>query len=160
MNSVVVYRRREAIGDSFMGSGNGGGSVDDDFSRRLGNIENDVAELKAEVRSISATIPHLATKADLKAEIGSLRAEIAGVRTEIATQIGSVRAEITGVRTEVATQIGSVRTEIADVKTTVAKVETQLASMETALIKWIIATVLTATGLTSGIAFSIAKFVH
>ena len=84
--------------------------MDDDFSRRLGNVENDVAELKAEVRAISATIPHLATKADLKAEIG--------------------------------------------------KVETQVASMETALIKWIIATVLTATGLTSGIAFSIAKFVH
>ena len=117
MNSVVVYRRGEAIGDSFMGSGNGGGGVDDDFSRRLGNIENDVAELKAEVRAISATIPHLATKADLKAEIGNVRAEI-------------------------------------------GKVETQVASMESAIIKWIIATVLTATGLTSGIAFSIAKFVH
>ena len=113
MNSVVVYRRGEAIGDSFMGSGNGGGSVDDDFSRRLGNIENDVAELKAEVRAISATIPHLATKADLKAEIGNVRAEI-------------------------------------------GKVETQVASMESAIIKWIIATVL----MTSGIAFSIAKFVH
>ena len=138
MNSAVVYRRRDVIADSFIDSGNGGGGLDDDFSRRSGNVESDVSELKAEVRAISAIIPHLATKADLKAEIGSVRAEIVGVRVEVA----------------------EVRVEVADVRTAVAKVETQVASMETTIIKWIVATVLTASGLTSGIAFSIARFVH
>lgn len=56
-----------------------GDSVDDDFLRRLGNVETAISELRAEVRAISATIPYLATKADLKAEIGEVRAEIAGV---------------------------------------------------------------------------------
>ena len=123
----------------------------DDILRRLGNVETDVSELRAEVRVISATIPHLATaaavseilaviphlatKADLKADIGEVKAEIGSLRTEMRTEIGSLR-------TEMRMEIGSVRTEIA--------------AMETAIIKWIIATVLT----TAGIAFSIAKFVH
>jgi hypothetical protein len=133
MNSVVVYRHGGSTADSFVGSGSGGGGVDD-ILRRLGNVETDVSELRAEVRAISATMPHLATKADLKAEIGEVRAEIGSVRTEIA----SVRVEVQ-----------SVRVEVADVKTKVA-------SMETAIIKWMVATVLT----TAGVAFSIAKFVH
>lgn len=102
MNSVVAYRNREVVIEPrVMGCGYCGGRVDE-MSRRLGNIESDVAELKADVRAISAIIPHLAT-----------RAEIAELRTEIA-------------------------------------------SMETTIIKWIIATML-ATG---GLAFSFAKFVH
>ncbi len=51
----------------------------------------------------------LATKSDLKTEIGSLRtelkAEIAAVRTELTT-------EIIGLRTELKTDIGDLRTEL------------------------------------------------
>jgi ribosomal protein L29 len=157
MNSVVVYRGRGAITDSFGGSGSGGGGVDD-VLRRLGNVETDVSELRAEVRAISATLPHLAkaasvseilavtphlaTKADLKSEIGEVRAEIGSLRTEMKTELGSLRTEMTA-------EIGSVRTEIAGVKTAVA-------TLETAIIKWIVGTTLT----TAGVAFTIAKFVH
>ena len=129
MNSVVVYRRRGAITDSFVGSGSGGGGVDDDILRRLGNVETDVSELRAEVHSISATIPHLATAAsvsDLRSEVAAISAVIPHLATK------------------------------ADLKAEIGKVETQVASLEAAIIKWIIATVLT----TAGLAFSIAKFVH
>ena len=135
MNSVVEYRRRDDVTQSPVGSGSGGGGVDD-FLRRLCNVENDVraisatlpslatavsvSNLRAEVTAIAAGIPHLATKADLKAEVGS------------------------------------VRTEIADVRTAVAEVRIELASMETKIIKWFIATGITVGGL----AFTIAKFVH
>ena len=140
MNSVAVYRRGDDITHSFVGSENGGGGVDD-ILRRLGNVES-------EVHGISTVMPHLATKADLKAEIGQVRVEIANVRGEIA----GVRVEVAEVRVEIA----EVRGEIAEVKTAVAEVRTEVASMETKIIKWTIATVLT----TAGLAFSLAKFVH
>jgi hypothetical protein len=130
MNSVVVYRRGTAVADSSVGSGSGGGGVDD-ILRRLGNVETDISELRADVRAISATIPHLAT----------------------AAAVSEMKADL---RTEIATTKADLRAEIADVRTAVGNVETKLASMETAIIKWIIATVLT----TAGLAFSIAKFVH
>ena len=122
MDSVVEYRRRGAVTHSFDDSGSGGGSVDDIF-RRLGNVEKDVSESRAEIRAISAVIPHLATKADLKAEISDIRGEIADARGEI-----------------------------ADVKTAVAEVRTEVASMETKIIKWIIATVLATAGVVFSIA--------
>ena len=128
MNSVVVYRRRGAIADSFSGSGSGGGGVDD-ISRRLSNVETDVSELRAEVHSISATIPHLATAAS----VSDLRSEVAA---------------ISAILPHLATK--------ADLKAEIGRVETKVASLEAAIIKWIIATVLT----TAGLAFSIAKFVH
>ena len=124
MNSVVVYRRGSAITDSFVGSGSGGGGVDD-ILRRLGNVETDVSELRAEVRAISATIPHLATAAAVS--------EILAVIPHLATK-------------------ADLKAEMADVKTAVANVETKLASMETAIIKWIIATVLTTAGIAFSIA--------
>jgi chromosome segregation ATPase len=149
MDSVVEYRRRGAITHSFDDSGSGGGSVDDIF-RRLGNVEKDVSESRAEIRAISAVIPHLATAASVFA----LRSEVAAILAiipHLATK-ADLKAEISDVRGEIA----DVRGEIADVKTAVAEVRTEVASMETKIIKWIIGTVLSSTGL----AFTVAKFVH
>jgi hypothetical protein len=106
--NIVEYNRRGAITHSSVGSGSGGGGVDE-ILKRLGSVETQVA-------AILATIPHLATKADL----------------------------------------GEVKTMIADTKTMVADVKTQMASKEAAMIKWIVATVLT----TAGVAFGLAKFLH
>jgi len=131
MKSLVAYKD----------SGSGGGDVED-VLRRLGNVESDVSELKTQVGSILATIPHLATKADVldvKRDVADLRAEMAAglgsVRSEMAAGLGSVRAEM-------AAQYGSLRADMA--------------VRETAFIKWMIGTVLT----TAGLAFTIAKFVH
>ena len=73
-----------------------------------------MSELKPEVASILAVIPHLATKADL------------AIIPHLAT------------------------------KADVAAVMTNVAKLESAIIKWIIATGLTSTAL----AFTMAKFLH
>jgi hypothetical protein len=39
----------------------------EDISKRMGRVETDVSELKAQVSAVLALIPHLATKADLSA---------------------------------------------------------------------------------------------
>jgi hypothetical protein len=101
MGNVVGYSPRGTVANSSVGSGSGGGGVED-ILKRLGNEETLVSELKAQVSAILAIIPHLATK-----------------------------------------------TDVADLKA-------DMAAMETAIIKWIIATVLASAGL----AFTIAKFVH
>ena len=87
MSNVVGYSPRGTVSNSSVGSGSGGGGVED-ILKRLGNVE-------AQVSAIPAIIPHLATKADV-------------------------------------------------------------AALETAIIKWIIATVLASAAL----AFTIAKLVH
>jgi hypothetical protein len=92
---------RGTVSNSSVGSGSGGGDVED-ILKRLGNVETQVS-------AILAVIPHLATKAD-----------------------------------------------VADVRAEVVQVKADVAATETAIIKWIIATVLASTAL----AFTIAKFVH
>jgi hypothetical protein len=94
MGNVVGYSPRSTVSNSSVGSGSGGGDVED-ILKRLGNVETDVSELRSQVSAILSVIPHLATKADV-------------------------------------------------------------AAVETAIIKWIVATVLASAAL----AFTIAKFVH
>ena len=60
----------------------------DDVMKRLGVLERDMSDLKVQVGSIAAQLPHLATKAeigDLKAmasaEIGDLKAAISDAKT-------------------------------------------------------------------------------
>ena len=108
MGNVVGYGARSTVSNSSVGSGSGGGDVDD-ILKRLGNVETHVSELRSQVSAILAIIPHLATKAD-----------------------------------------------VADVRVGVGQVKANVAAVETAIIKWIVATVLTSAVL----AFTIAKFVH
>jgi hypothetical protein len=61
------------------GAGGGDGGYMDDVLRRLGVVESLVAETREDVSAIKATLPHLATKAevkDLKADISSLETRI------------------------------------------------------------------------------------
>jgi len=112
----------------------GGGGDVEDILKRLGSVEAGVSELKSQVSGILAVLPHLATKAD-----------VADVRTEVA----GVRIEVGGVRTEVA----EVRGEVAELK---GEMGAAISGLEARIIKWIVGTLLTSTGL----AFTIAKFVH
>ena len=105
MGNVVGYSPRGTVSNSSVGSGSGRGDVED-ILKRLGNVETHVSELRVQVSAILAVIPHLATKADVTAAVGQLKAD--------------------------------------------------MAAMETAIIKWTIATVLASAAL----AFTIAKFVH
>jgi hypothetical protein len=108
MGNVVGYSPRGTVSNSSVGSGSGGGDVED-ILKRLGNVETHVSELRSQVSAILAIIPHLATKAD-----------------------------------------------VADVRAAVGQVKADVAAVETAIIKWIVATVLASAAL----AFTIAKFVH
>ena len=80
--------------------------MDDDISKRLGKVESEVRVISANIShlataksvgEISSVTPHLATKADLKAEVGSVRTEIADVRTAIA----EVRIELASMETKI-----------------------------------------------------------
>jgi GTP:adenosylcobinamide-phosphate guanylyltransferase len=66
MGNIVGYSPRGTVSNLSVGSGSGGGDVED-ILKRLGNVETYVSELKSQVGSILAIIPHLATKADVAA---------------------------------------------------------------------------------------------
>ena len=137
MRSLVVYNARSAHSSPAIGSGSGGGPVED-ILKRLGNVESDVSELKSEVRGILAIVPHLATKADVM----DVRTAVADLRGEMNELRGEMKSGLSEVRSEMAAGFGSMRAEMA--------------ARETALLKWLIATVLASVGL----AFTVAKFVH
>ena len=130
MRSLVVYNPHGTHSSPVIGSGSGGGPVED-ILKRLGNVESDVSELKSQVSGVLAIVPHLATKVD-----------VMDVRTAVAELRGELKSGLSELRAEMAAQFGSMRAEMA--------------ARETAFLKWIIATVLTSGGL----AFTIAKFVH
>ena len=84
----------------------------EDVLRRLGSLEKDVSVIKVDVAGVVAVLPHLATKADValvRVDIEQIRANIAEVKAQIpnlATK-ADLRAEIAGVRTEIATSNSS-----------------------------------------------------
>jgi hypothetical protein len=130
--------RDESRGESHLSgrvarkSGGGGGDMDD-VLQRLGAVESSLSALRVEVSSITATIAHLATKEELKeieAGLGAQMNGIAAVIPHLAT-----KADLTLLRAEIS-------------------------GMETKVIKWFIATVIAASGLTSSLAFTIAKLIH
>jgi len=99
----------------------------EDILKRLGAVETSISELKSQMSGILAILPHLATKAD----VADVRTDVADVRTDVA----NVKADVAQLRGEMGAGISG---------------------LETRIIKWIVATLLTSTGL----AFTIAKFVH
>lgn len=115
-------------------SGGSGGDMDD-VLKRLGAVESSVSELKVQVRGIAAT---MATKDDLN----DLRVQVNGIAATMATkdELNDLRVQVSGIG--------------ASIQFMATKAD--LSAMETKIIKWMIATVLTAVGL----AFTIAKFVH
>lgn len=60
--------------------------MEEDILRRLGTLEKDVSEVKVQIGSINAQLPHLATKADVsdvRASVSDLRAYVNEVKTSI-----------------------------------------------------------------------------
>ena len=85
MGNVVGYSPRGTVSNSSVGSGSGGGDVED-ILKRLGNVETYVSELKSQAGSILAIIPHLATKADVadvRVGLGPVKANVAAFETVI-----------------------------------------------------------------------------
>jgi hypothetical protein len=119
-------------------SGSSGGAMDD-VLKRLGAVESSVSELRIQVGGIAGT---MATKDD----VNKLQVQVSGIAATMATkdELNKLQAQVSGT----AAAIPYLATK-AD-----------LSAMETTIIKWIIATVLTSVGLAGGLAFSIARFVH
>ena len=55
----------------------------DEILKRLGVLESLVSGLRADISAVLATLPHLATKAELKGETGSLHGEMGRLRSEL-----------------------------------------------------------------------------
>jgi hypothetical protein len=134
MNSLVLHDHPGTNLRSSSQFGDGGGDVED-ILKRLGHVESDVSDLKSDVSTIRATLPHLATQSD-----------VAELRAEMAEGFGALRSEMTGM-------VGALRSEMTGA---FGLLRTEMAARETAFIKWMIATVLAV----AGVAFTIAKFVH
>jgi hypothetical protein len=139
-------------------SGAGSGGDVDDFSKRLTAVEAGIAEIRGEMR-------HVATKADLKAEIGSLRSaideKIGSLRSAIDEKIGSLRSDIDekigSLRSGIDERIGSLRSGIDDkIGSLRSDMELRMHAMEVRMITWIVGTMLS----TSATAFAMARYFH
>ena len=136
-----------------------GGSVED-ILKRLGAVESSISEIKVQ----TAVIPQLATKSDvaeLKGEISAINARIPQFATK--SDLAELKAEISAVLSVIPTlatksELGELKAQISALTAVIPHLATKadISGIETKIIKWIIATVITSFG----VAFSIAKFVH
>src|ERR1700674_1617333 len=95
MGNVVGYGARSTVSNSSVGSGSGGGDVED-ILKRLGNVETHVLELRSQVSAILAIVPHLARKADVadvKADVAAVEAVI--IKWIVATVLASAALAFT-----------------------------------------------------------------
>ncbi len=95
------------------------------MATRVSRLEEDVGAIKAALRRVEpmmvqmlAVIPHLATKADLKADIGSVRDEMHSLRAELKDDMNSLRTELKNdmhsLRAELKDDMNSLRIELKD----------------------------------------------
>ena len=80
---------------------------------------------------------------------------------DILRRLGNVETLVSELKSQVSAILAIIphlatKADVADVRTAVGQVKADVAAVETAIIKWIIATVLASAAL----AFTIAKFVH
>ncbi len=87
----------------------------------------------------------LATKGDLHEVKAELKAEIASLRTDMTAESASVRGEFASVRADMAAEFSSVRAEIAsgraEWKIEAAGIRAEMRDMKAELLKWIIGAV-------------------
>jgi hypothetical protein len=125
-----------------VGNPNSGGNVDE-ILKRLDKVESTVSETREQVINIAATMPSLATKAD----IGAVRIEVSELRTEVRSIAATIPHLAT--KADLKAEIDTIRGEIGGVKA-------EIRDVEASIIKWIIGIIIS----TAGLAFTIAKFVH
>ena len=80
---------------------------------------------------------------------------------DILRRLGNVETHVSELKSQVSAILAIIphlatKADVADVRTAVGQVKADVAAVETAIIKWIVATVLASAAL----AFTIAKFVH
>ena len=80
---------------------------------------------------------------------------------DILKRLGNVETHVSELRSQVSAILAIIphlatKADVADVRAAVGQVKADVAAVETAIIKWIVATVLASAAL----AFAIARFVH
>src|SRR5882757_5136949 len=112
MVSVVGYSSRDRRSSSSVGSGSGGGDVED-ILKRLGNVETHVSELRSQVSAVLAVIPHLATKAD----VVDVRTAVADLKADLSASAGLAKADLAAavglMKADLATAVGIMKADLA-----------------------------------------------
>jgi hypothetical protein len=162
MGQAVVYSHPSGISNSAISSGSGGGNVED-ILKRLGKVEESVGDLKTQVGVIAAAMPLLATAASVADVKLTTAASIAELKTEVRAMAATMphlatAASVADVKLTTAASIAELKTEVRAMAAAIPHLATaaSVSAMETRIIKWMVATALALTGL----AFTIAKFVH
>jgi hypothetical protein len=102
----------------------------DDFSKRLGEVEKAVVEIRTK---LDTALPQLATKAELHA----VRVEIGGLRSDMNEKLGSLRSDMNA-------HVGSLRSDMN--------------AMETRILKWMVGTMISGMALAVAIAHVLSRF--
>jgi chromosome segregation ATPase len=100
-----------------------GGPYDPAMEARVSRLEEDMREVKATLprmeasiirieTMLAATLPHLATKADLAELRTEMKADYASLRTEMKADNAGLRSEMADLRTEIKADYASLRTEM------------------------------------------------
>ena len=106
--------------------------------KRLGLLENVVADVRVQASAVTALMPTFATKSDLLETKGELKEDIHGVRLEVQT----LRTETQSLKTELKGDADALRADMG--------------AMEARLIRWFVGTAIAIAAL----AFTAAKYVH
>jgi hypothetical protein len=138
-----LFRGRAAASQ---GSGGTGGGGVDDTQKRLGIIETAIAEIKV-------ILLGLATKAELEQFRGATNAELEQFRGSTNAEFQKVHGDNREIRATLAHFATGADVEV--VRREMEVVRREISELHAAMIKWIIATMMTM----SALAFGIAKFV-
>ena len=102
-------------------------AYDPDHEVRISRLEDDVRDGKATLAQmvpmlvridsmLTATLPHLATKAEFAELRAEVKSDIAGLRTEVKSDLAELRAEsrsdLGGLRAQVNSDVGGLRTVV------------------------------------------------
>jgi len=179
MNLSVAYNHLIGVSDAPVGSGSGGGDVEDvmrrldrvetsvvDLRTEVGGLREEVGNLRTEVAVITTQIPYLATAASVAELKTEMVKSISELRSEMTKGFSQLRSEMTEgfsqLRSEMAASVSELKSENKSIAATIPHLATaaSVAAAETRIIKWFLGTAASLTALVSTLAFTIAKFVH
>ena len=98
MNAVIDPNSFSSTAAAPLDANKGRGNMDE-VLKRLGILEVTVTDVRLQLASVIAVLPHLATKADLQAvrtEVQAIRTDVQAVRTDLQGQISGLIKWIVG----------------------------------------------------------------
>jgi hypothetical protein len=115
----------------------------DDVLRRLGVIEKDVSDIKADVGAIAAQLPQMATKT----EVAAIAVQLPQMATK--TEVAAIAVQLPQMATK--TEVAAIAAQLPHMAT-----KADVGDAKVSIIQWMVGTTIAVASL----AFVIAKFVH